>query len=97
MEILMSKHEHDHHRSEAVIGNIQFEHEDKQYEFPGEAAPFVGHDGDSAVQLPESGDMLTIHLDKSKPPNVMHVHLADSSEEEIFESGGKIWHAKLAN
>jgi len=95
-------HNHAHDQSASSgpaqeTGNIRFDHEGKTYEFPGEAAPYVGHDGDSAVRLPDSGELLAIHLDKEKPPNVMHVHLADFSEEEISEAGGRIWQAKLAN
>lgn len=96
-------HEHDHHDHEhgdherrgPVEGKIAFEHEGKHYKFPGEAVPFIGHDGDSAVKLEDSAELLTIHLDKSDPPTVMHVHPADMSEEEILEAGGKIWEASL--
>lgn len=86
---------HEHSASGPVEGSIQFEHEGNNYEFSGVAAPFVGHDGDSAVKLEDSGELLTIHLDKNEPPGVMHVHAADMSEEDIVEAGGRIWRAKL--
>lgn len=95
-------HEHDHHDHGdhephgPVEGQIHFEHEGKHYSFPGEAVPFVGHDGDSAIKLEDSGELLSVHLDKSEPPKVMHVHEAEFSEEEIREAGGQIWLAKLA-
>lgn len=88
-------HHHEHSIVGPIEGSIQFEHEGQNYEFAGEAAPHVGHDGDSVVQLADTGELLTIHFDKNEPPSVMHVHAADMSAEEIVEAGGRIWQAKL--
>ena len=87
-------HDHDRSAVDPIEGMVRVEHEGAHYEFPGEAAPFVGHDGDSVVKLSDSAELLTIHFDKSERPKVMHVHTADLSEEEIVEAGGTIWPAK---
>ena len=87
-------HDHDRSAVDPIEGMVRVEHEGAHYEFPGEAAPFVGHDGDSVVKLSDSAELLTIHFDKSERPKVMHVHTADLSEEEIVEAGGSILPAK---